>query len=140
MRYYLNIGTNLGDRRANLWRAVAALCEGAGGGRVSQVMESEPWGFDSANAFLNVGVAIDSTLEPHAMLNWLHRLERELGSTSHRKADGTYADRVIDIDIMAIDDDHGQPVTIHTHTLTVPHPHLHDRDFFLIPYHQLRDK
>lgn len=136
-RYYLNIGTNLGDRRANLRRAIAALSAGTGGCMVSDVIESEPWGFASSNRFLNVGVAVDSALEPHALLEWLHDIEHRLGSASHRNADGTYADRLVDIDIMAINDEQGEPVVIDTPTLQVPHRHLNDRDFFLIPYHQL---
>ena len=137
MRYYFNIGTNLGDRHRNMGRAVAALCARGERCRVSEPIVSEPWGFDSANRFLNVGVALDLDLAPHDVLDWLHNIERRLGSAAHRHADGSYADRLVDIDIMAIDDDHGQPVTIHTPTLTVPHPHLYDRDFFLRPYRQL---
>lgn len=53
MRYYLNIGTNLGDRHDNLWRAIAALTGGTGNCTVSPVVESEPWGFESENRFLN---------------------------------------------------------------------------------------
>ncbi len=138
MRYYLNIGTNLGDRKANLLHAIAALSAGTGGCMVSQMMESEPWGFDSPNRFLNVGVALDSDLEPHAMLDWLHDIEHRLGSASHRNADGSYADRLVDIDIMAIDDGQGRPVVIDSERLQVPHRHLNDRDFFLIPYRELR--
>lgn len=136
-RYYLNIGTNLGDRHANLRRAIVALSAGTGGCMVSDIIESEPWGFASSNRFLNVGVAVDSTLEPHDLLDWLHDIEHRLGSASHRNADGSYTDRLVDIDIMAIDDEQGNPVVIDTPTLQVPHPHLNDRDFFLIPYHQL---
>ena len=138
MRYYLNIGTNLGDRKANLMHAIAALSAGTGGCMVSQMIESEPWGFDSPNRFLNVGVAVDSDLDPHAMLDWLHDIERRLGSASHRKADGSYADRLVDIDIMAIDDAEGRPVVVDSARLQVPHRHLYDRDFFLIPYRELR--
>ena len=136
-RYYLNIGTNLGDRHANLRRAIVALSAGTGGCMVSDIIESEPGGFASSNRFWNVGVAVDSTLEPHDLLDWLHDIEHRLGSASHRNADGSYTDRLVDIDIMAIDDEQGNPVVIDTPTLQVPHPHLNDRDFFLIPYHQL---
>ncbi|MBQ7689768.1 MAG: 2-amino-4-hydroxy-6-hydroxymethyldihydropteridine diphosphokinase [Muribaculaceae bacterium] len=138
MRYYFNIGTNLGDRHQNVGRAIAALCALGTRCRVSKPMESEPWGFDSANRFLNVGVALDLDLPPHEVLDCVHDIERRLGSAAHRHADGSYADRLVDIDIMAIDDPHGQPVDINTPTLTVPHPHLHDRDFFLLPYQQLK--
>ncbi len=139
MHYYLNIGTNLGDRRQNLRRAIAMLSAGNGGCMVSHVVESEPWGFESANAFLNVGVAISTTLPPLEVLQWLHDIERRMGSGSHRNADGTYADRLVDIDIMAIDDDNGEPVSIQLPMLQVPHRHLYDREFFLKPYRELKD-
>ena len=138
MRYYLNIGTNLGDRHDNLRRAIQALTGGTGDCMVSPVVESEPWGFASDNRFLNVGLALDSDLEPLAMLERIHGIERQLGSASHRDAHGGYVDRLVDIDIMAIDDAEGHPVTIDLPTLQVPHPHLHDRDFFLKPYHWLK--
>ena len=120
MRYYLNIGTNLGDRTANLRRAIAALSAGTGGCSVSRVVESEPWGFDSQNAFLNVGVAIDTTMQPIEVLDWLHDIEHRLGSASHRDADGNYVDRLVDIDIMAIDQWDGKQ----WQALTVDHPRL----------------
>ncbi|MBR1803994.1 MAG: 2-amino-4-hydroxy-6-hydroxymethyldihydropteridine diphosphokinase [Muribaculaceae bacterium] len=138
MRYYLNIGTNLGNRRKNLKRAIDALRANSTHCQVSQVVESDPWGFESQNRFLNVGIAIDSDMAPHDMLDKLHHIERSLGSASHRDARGGYVDRLVDIDIMAIDDEHGNPITINTPTLQVPHPHLYDRSFFLTPYRQLR--
>ena len=84
MRYYLNIGTNLGNRLENLHRAMAALSAGCGGCMASHIMQSEPWGFESQHQFLNVGVAIDTTMAPHDVLDWLHHIERHLGSASHR--------------------------------------------------------
>ncbi|MBR3100409.1 MAG: 2-amino-4-hydroxy-6-hydroxymethyldihydropteridine diphosphokinase [Muribaculaceae bacterium] len=144
MRYYLNIGSNLGDRWANLYRAIVELARGAGGWcMLSEVFRSEPWGFDSPNGFLNIGVAIDSDLQPLEVLDWLHTIERELGSASHRDANGNYVDRVVDIDIMTIEsnpDAEGRrtQVVIDTPQLKTPHQHLAERPFFLIPLGQLR--
>ncbi len=138
MKYYLNIGTNLGDRRENLRRAIEALTGGTTSWVVSPVVESEPWGFESENRFLNIGLALDSDLEPLAMLDRIHDIERQLGSAAHRDAQGGYVDRLVDIDIMAIDDAQGHPMTIDLPTLQVPHPHLHDREFFLKPYQWLQ--
>ena len=132
MIYYLNIGSNMGDRRDNLYRAVVALAAGNGGCAVSSIVESEPWGFESDNRFMNLGVSLDSALEPHEMLDRIHDIERRLGSASHRDEQGGYIDRLVDIDIVAIDD-----LVIDTPTLQVPHPHLPDRDFFLRPMTQL---
>lgn len=139
MRYYLNIGTNLGDRHENLRHALEALTGDTTGWVVSPVVESEPWGFESENRFLNIGLSLDSDLEPLAMLDRIHDIERRLGSATHRDAQGGYIDRMVDIDIMAIDDTQGHPMTIDLPTLQVPHPHLKDREFFLKPYQYLRE-
>lgn len=132
MNYYLNIGTNMGERRDNLYRAVVALAAGTGGCAVSRIVESEPWGFRSENRFLNVGVWLSSDIAPHEMLDRIHDIERRLGSDAHRDADGGYIDRLVDIDIVAIDD-----LVIDTPSLQVPHPHLAARDFFLKPMMEL---
>ena len=133
VKYYLNIGTNLGDREENIRLAIAKLAALSPHPlKTSTTVESEPWGFESRNAFLNVGVLLISDSEPHEMLARLQAIERELGSLSHRTATGDYADRLIDIDIMAIDN-----LEIHSPTLTVPHPYLHHRPFFLLPYQEL---
>ena len=132
MKYYLNIGSNMGDRRDNLYRAVVALTAGRKYFAVSSIVESEPWGFESENGFLNVGLKLSSRIEPHRMLERIHRIERRLGSASHRDEQGGYVDRVVDIDIVAIDD-----MVIDTPTLQVPHPHLPERDFFLKPMMEL---
>lgn len=134
MRYYLNIGTNLGDRWLNLRQAIAALSARAALIGVSPVIESEPWGFDSSHRFLNVGVSIDTDLQPLDLLDQIQELERQLGSQSHRDADGHYVDRLVDIDIMAIDTATGASMTIDHPRLQVPHRHLHERDFFVRPY------
>lgn len=131
MKYYLNIGTNLGDREQNLLRAIAALNEGSSGCcLVSRIVKSEPWGFVSPHSFLNVGVAVQVEKSPHEMLQWIHEIESRLGSANHRDANGNYVDRLVDIDIMSIDDNHGNPVVVNAPTLQVPHPHLQDRFFF----------
>ena len=132
MNYYLNIGSNIGDRRDNLYRAVVALAAGTGGCAVSSIVESEPWGFESDNRFMNLGVSLCSDMEPQQMLDRIHEIERRLGSASHRDEHGGYIDRVVDIDIVAIDD-----MVIDTPTLQVPHPHLPERDFFLRPMMEL---
>ena len=135
MNYYLNIGSNIGERRDNLYRAVVALVADAGASAecaVSPVLESEPWGFESENRFMNLGVCLVTEVEPMDMLDRIHDIERRLGSAFHRDDHGNYIDRLVDIDIVAIDDQ-----VIDTPTLQVPHPHLPERDFFLLPMQQL---
>lgn len=134
-RIHLNIGSNIGDRAALIERAVAALSErldsdGKAEIRLAPIIESEPWGFESDNRFLNLGVMIDapSDVNPHEILNILHEVEHEIADYPHRNADGSYADRPIDIDLIAIDDK-----TVDSPTLQLPHPLMHQRDFVLRP-------
>ena len=108
------------------------LVAGTNGGAVSSIVESEPWGFESDNRFLNLGVKLSSNLLPMEMLDRIHDIEHRLGSASHRDGHGNYIDRLVDIDIVAIND-----MVIDTPVLQVPHPHLPDRDFFLKPMMQL---
>lgn len=135
-RYYLNFGSNLGNRRENISLAIQRIEKMLGHGVCSELAESEPWGFDSANSFINAGFAADSLLEPFEMLRLLKKVESELSAVPHRNADNSYCDREIDIDIMTAWDEHGE-IHISSPELTVPHPHLAERDFFLNPLRQL---
>lgn len=130
--YYLNIGSNIGNRRLNISRALAAIEEIAGYFETSRAIESESWGYESENKFLNIGVSIKSELSPEEMLRKLKEAERKICSDSHRTKDGAYADRVIDIDIMAADD-----LIVDTEELQIPHRHLADRRFFIVPMMEL---
>lgn len=133
MKYYLNIGSNLGDKKVNLLNAIEAIEKAlAVASQISDVIESEPWGFSSHNSFLNIGLAIESNLEPLKMLSLLQNIERHLGCSSHRNADGSYADRIVDIDIIAVDEN-----VLRTPKLTIPHPLMHKRAFVLQPMIQL---
>ncbi len=121
MTYYINIGTNLGDRQANIAAAVSALERLIGAKALcSDAVTSPPWGYQSNNEFLNIAVAIVCDIAPAQMLALLKRIQ------------GEYCDRIIDLDIMAIDQ-----LTISTPSLTVPHPHLAERRFFVEPFLQL---
>lgn len=124
----LNIGSNLGDRRRNISRAVAALEKEFGYFELSHVVESAPQGFDSPNQFLNVGMMVRSELEPLEILHRVQAVERFISPASHRGADGSYADRLIDIDIIAIDS-----IRIQTKELILPHPRMQERRFVLEP-------
>ena len=132
MTAYLNIGSNIGDRMAHIERAVAAVMalSADGKARVSAPFESEPWGFDSSNLFINVGVAIEipEQMTPHMLLSRLLETQRSLCDAAHRAPDGSYIDREIDIDLIAVDS-----LVIDTPELTLPHPRMHLRDFVLRP-------
>lgn len=132
MTVYLNIGTNVGNREQNLRDAMAMLRNNPGF-RSSAIVESEPWGYESPNKFLNVGVAFEeNALKPEQILSLLHQIEQKTSMASHRTQDGNYADRIVDVDIVAIDD-----LVMDTPRLTLPHPHLAKREFFLVPMKEL---
>lgn len=135
MKIFLNLGSNLGCREEMLGRAVA-LIRGALSGRVvcSRMIETQAWGYESDNPFLNVGVAVepDQALSPMEVLRIVEGIQRELDPSPHRDESGGYIDRAIDIDIIAIDD-----VVMDTPELTLPHPRMHLREFVLVPMAEL---
>ena len=122
----LSIGTNIGDRERNIENAVKALGEIGKVTAVSPIYTSEPWGFESENGFYNIALAMESELLPLDLLQETQRIERELGRKT--KTTTEYADRVIDIDIIA----YGQTI-IETPELTIPHKLMHLRNFVLYP-------
>lgn len=129
---FVNIGSNLGDRRLNLSRAMRAIGSEFGFFEISHVVESAPWGFDSTRSFYNMGMMFQSDLPPEAILGKLQEIERRIGSVPHRTPTGDYADREIDIDIIAIDRD-----IVDTPLLKVPHPMMDRRRFVLVPMAEL---
>ncbi len=132
---YLSLGSNLGDRHATMQSAILLLGKQAGSvDRVSSAIETEPWGFKSANKFLNMCVRITTTLSPEQLLATTKDIELQLGRTT-KSVNGQYHDRPIDIDILTYDDLH-----INTPSLTLPHPHMHERDFVMIPLREILDK
>ncbi|MBE6284916.1 MAG: 2-amino-4-hydroxy-6-hydroxymethyldihydropteridine diphosphokinase [Bacteroidales bacterium] len=127
-RLYLSLGTNLGNKRENLTRAIELLSLALGKCiAVSQFIETAPWGFDSENSFLNCAVAFDTDLAPLELLDITESIERGLGRTQ-KSHDGHYSDRIIDIDILLYGDN-----IIESDRLTIPHPLMHKRDFVLEP-------
>ena len=94
---------------------------------LSSFIETEPWGFESQNSFLNCVVAFRTTLPPMELLETTEKIERELGRTAKSNG-GVYHDRIIDIDILLYGNE-----TINTERLTVPHPLMHERNFVLTP-------
>lgn len=132
MNYFINIGTNLGNRKLNISKAMQRIMGRFGWFEMSRAVETEPWGYESENRFLNVGLRLVSDKEPSEVLRDLQEVEREISPDAHRDADGNYVDRVIDIDIVAVDE-----LKIDTPELQVPHPHLAERVFFLKPMVEL---
>lgn len=135
---FLSLGSNRGDRHANIRRAVALIAQALPGCAVcvSEPFESEPWGFESPNGFVNVCVAVSGYAgSPHALLRRMQSVERSISAASHRNADGSYADRDIDIDIIDI-----EGVRLATPSLTLPHPRAHLREFVQVPLAWLKNQ
>ena len=121
---YLALGSNLGDRLANLKEAIAALTPQMNVKAKSQVYETPPWGYEDQPKFLNQVVRAKTYLEPEQLLKHLKRLEVALG----RKESFPNGPRLIDIDILFYDD-----LVLKTPALVIPHPRLHERAFVLMP-------
>lgn len=129
---YLSLGSNLGDRKATMRRAIGLLNERAGSiDRQSSFIETEPWGFESTNKFLNMCVRLLTTLSPEQLLMATKQIERELGRTQ-KSVNGQYHDRPMDIDILMYDDVH-----IDSDDLTLPHPHMQEREFVMKPLREI---
>jgi 2-amino-4-hydroxy-6-hydroxymethyldihydropteridine diphosphokinase len=128
-RAYVALGSNLGDRVANLQFAVDALAAAAGVEvvDVSRVYETAPVGGPPQDAYLNAVVAIETALDPHELLALGQRVERD----AHRVRAERWGPRTLDVDLLLYDD-----VRLDEADLTVPHPRMWERGFVLAP---LRD-
>ena len=121
---YLALGSNLGDRLANLKQAIAALTPQLDVKTKSQVYETLPWGYEDQPKFLNQVVKAKTYLEPEPLLKHLKRLEVALG----RQESFPNGPRLIDIDILFYDE-----LILYSPSLVIPHPRLHERAFVLLP-------
>ncbi len=128
MEVYLGLGTNLGDKQRNLLDAIEKIEKRIGRVvRQSAFLETEPWGFDSDNTFVNAVIVVETTMLPLDILLETQAIEREMGRTQ-KSVNGCYHDRVIDIDILLCGD-----LIIDTPQLTVPHPRMYERQFVMQP-------
>jgi 2-amino-4-hydroxy-6-hydroxymethyldihydropteridine diphosphokinase len=121
---YLALGTNLGDRLANLRVALRSLLPDVELAAVSRVYETPPWGFTDQPAFLNMALHARTMLEPESLLRKLKTLEVELG----REQTFRWGPRLIDLDILFYDD-----LVLDSPSLVIPHKRLHERAFVLVP-------
>lgn len=137
MCYYLSLGSNLGEREQTLRAALQRIEQQIGiVTRCSSFYYSEPWGFDSPNAFCNLCCAVETTIQPMELLAATQAIERELGRT-HKSVNGHYTDRAIDIDIIRAFDDQQKEIVSNDPLLTIPHPLYPQREFVLIPLHEI---
>lgn len=125
---YLGLGTNLGDKEANLRTAIYKLQERIGKQvSLSSFYETAPWGFESDHSFLNAAIGLETSLSPIEILHITQEIEKELGRTK-KSVNGSYSDRLIDIDILLYD-----TLVLQTPELTIPHPLMTERDFVMKP-------
>ena len=125
---YLGLGSNLGDRRANLIAAAAGLPPAATVLRASSIYETEPWGYLEQPAFLNQVLETETKLAPTDLLAALKSLEASLG----RQATFRYGPRLIDLDILLYDQ-----LVLDLPDLVIPHPQLAQRAYTLVPLAEL---
>ena len=129
---YLSLGTNLGNRKRNIREAIEKIEEQIGVvKRQSTLYETKPWGYSSPNDFINACVLVFTPMAPRQVLEAAQKIEREMGRTL-KSVDGEYHDRVIDIDILMIDD-----LVIDEPDFHVPHPLMEERDFVMTPLKEI---
>ena len=133
-KVFLGLGSNLGERQANIERAIELISERVGEViRRSSLIETDPWGFESENKFLNGVILCETTLTPRQVLRKTQKIERDMGRKK-KTSSLQYSDRPIDIDILLYDN-----LTVDEPDLKIPHPRMQDREFVMIPLKEIGD-
>ncbi len=130
MRYVLGVGTNIGDRKENIERAITAI-ESLPKTRVvlkSSIYETQPVGYDEQDNFYNICLEVQSVFNPFEMIGAVLGIEAGFGRVRTIK-DGP---RIIDIDIIFVEN-----MVIQSPNLTIPHPRYKQRRFVLEPLMEL---
>ena len=127
-RVFLSIGSNLGDRVANIQQAVSMLSLD---NRIkilktSSFYETQPWGNKNQPWFINAAMAIETVLDPEELLSIFQNIELKLGRK--RGLFKKWSERTLDIDILMYDEQ-----IINSKNLIIPHPYMHERAFVLVP-------
>ena len=122
---YIALGSNLGDKEANLRRALELLIErGVEIVKTSTFISTEPYGVTDQPQFLNGVCEVRTSLAPLALLHTLLEVEQEMGRVRLRH----WGERNIDLDLLLYED-----VVMDTSQLKLPHPDMQNRDFVLLP-------
>ena len=131
-KVYLSLGTNLGNRKRNIREAIDKIGEQiVVVKRQSALYETEPWGYSAPNHYISsCGLGLTGRA-PGQVLEATQKIEREMGRTM-KSVDGEYFDRIIDSDILLIDD-----LKIDEPDFKVPHPLMEERDFVMIPLKEI---
>jgi 2-amino-4-hydroxy-6-hydroxymethyldihydropteridine diphosphokinase len=124
----LALGGNVGDVRETLERAIAKLCDGRDVRLIARSSDyaTPPWGIEDQPRFVNLAIAVETSLSPHALLTRAQAVERAFGRD--RANERRWGPRTLDIDILVYGD-----VTLDDADLTLPHPRLFERAFVLVP-------
>lgn len=122
------LGGNVGDVRATFEMAIANICGMAQAALVARSSDyaTPPWGNEQQARFINACIDIETSLDPHALLFTLHKIEKKFGRD--RANETRWGPRTLDLDLIAYDD-----VKIDKPELTLPHPRLFERAFVLVP-------
>lgn len=131
-RCYLLFGSNQGDKLQLLEQACTYINNRCGMlVERSSLYNSEPWGFEAEEWFLNVLLVVETELDPDTLMDRLMDIERELGRIRHPEIEG-YTSRTVDLDILYYGDQ-----IVRTAKVTAPHPRLPERRFALMPLCEL---
>ena len=126
---FLQLGSNLGNRKLLLEDAIIAIAERVGEVvKRSKVYESTPWRVEGQENYLNQILKVETELQADTVLSIILDIEKNLGRLRLEK----WGERLIDIDIIFYNDS-----IIETAELCVPHKHMHERMFVLIPLHNI---
>ncbi len=125
---HLSLGSNMGNRKSNLRRALIMLSREVNLKKVSSIYETEPVGYSEQPLFLNMACHIATNLDPNELLQLIKKIERDMG----RISGFPNSPRPIDIDILFYSD-----MIVKTVDLVIPHPRLHERGFVLTPLLEL---
>src|SRR5471030_3127882 len=124
----IGLGGNVGDVRATFGKVIGNICGMTQAALLARSSDyaTPPWGDERQARFINACIEIETSLDPHALLFTLHRIEKKFGRDRSRET--RWGPRTVDLDLIAYDD-----VTIDKPELTLPHPRLFERAFVLAP-------
>src|SRR3954447_5215509 len=122
------LGGNVGDVRATFQKAIANICGMTQAALLARSSDyaTPPWGAENQDHFVNACIEIDTSLDPHALLFTLHRIEKKFGRD--RTQERHWGPRTLDLDLLPLD-----AVVLDKPELTLPHPRLFERAFVLVP-------
>jgi 2-amino-4-hydroxy-6-hydroxymethyldihydropteridine diphosphokinase len=127
-RATIALGGNVGDVRATFRKAIANICGMAQAALLARSSDyaTPPWGNEQQPRFVNACIEIETSLDPHALLFTLQKIEQKFGRD--RSKEERWGPRTLDLDLIAYDD-----IALQQPELTLPHPRLFERAFVLVP-------